>query len=173
MTVKPPGLLGIHARPTRLWRWILATLPFLLVIGIYVVASDARHQENPKDKLLPTIGQMAAAVDRMALTEDRRTGRYLMLADTKASLTRLSLGVLLAAISSFRVRPHEQDLVVFGEVGLTGEIRPVPNGQERLKEAAKHGFKRAIVPRANTPKRGIDGLDVVAVDNLADLLQRI
>ncbi len=85
--------------------------------------------------------------------------------------TAADLAVLMAALSSFRDRPLERGLVVFGEVGLTGEIRPVPNGQERLKEAAKHGFKRAIVPKANRPKKPIDGLEVVAVDNLAELLQ--
>ncbi|MEJ2453759.1 MAG: DNA repair protein RadA [Candidatus Thiodiazotropha sp.] len=85
--------------------------------------------------------------------------------------TAADLAVLMAALSSFRDRPLERGLVVFGEVGLTGEIRPVPNGQERLKEAAKHGFKRAIVPKANRPKKPIEGLEVIAVDNLAELLQ--
>lgn len=84
--------------------------------------------------------------------------------------TASDLAVLMAALSSFRDRPLEQGLVVFGEVGLTGEIRPVPSGQERLREAAKHGFKRAIVPKANRPKRGVEGLEVVAVENLAELL---
>ena len=55
-------------------------------------------------------------------------------------------------VSSLRDRPLPQDLVVFGEVGLAGEIRPVPSGQERISEAAKHGFRRAIVPAANVPK---------------------
>jgi DNA repair protein RadA/Sms len=87
--------------------------------------------------------------------------------------TAADLAVLLAAISSFRDRPLDQGLVVFGELGLTGEIRPVPNGQERLKEAAKHGFKRAIVPQANRPKRGVEGLEVVAVQSLAELLASI
>jgi DNA repair protein RadA/Sms len=85
--------------------------------------------------------------------------------------TAADLAVLMAALSSFRDRPLEGGLVVFGEVGLTGEIRPVPNGQDRLKEAAKHGFKRAIVPRANRPKQPVDGLEVVAVENLAELLE--
>jgi DNA repair protein RadA/Sms len=87
--------------------------------------------------------------------------------------TASDLAVLMAALSSFRDRPLERGLVVFGEVGLTGEIRPVPNGQERLKEAAKHGFKRAIVPRANKPKQAIDGLEVVAVENLTELLAQL
>ena len=84
--------------------------------------------------------------------------------------TASDLAVLMAALSSFRDRPLEQGLVVFGEVGLTGEVRPVPSGQERLREAAKHGFKRAIVPKANRPKQGVEGLEVVAVENLAELL---
>jgi DNA repair protein RadA/Sms len=61
------------------------------------------------------------------------------------------------------------DLVVFGEVGLTGEIRPVPFGEERLAEAEKHGFKRALVPRANVPRRALK-LEVVAVDRVSEAL---
>ena len=87
--------------------------------------------------------------------------------------TASDLAVLMAALSSFRDRPLEPGLVVFGEVGLTGEIRPVPNGQERLREAAKHGFKRAIVPRANRPKQGVEGMEIVAVENLSDVLGEI
>ena len=70
----------------------------------------------------------------------------------KVGETGADLALLLALISSFRNRPLPQDLVVFGEVGLAGEIRPVTSGQERISEAAKHGFKRAIVPFANKPK---------------------
>jgi DNA repair protein RadA/Sms len=61
-------------------------------------------------------------------------------------------------------------LVVFGEVGLAGEIRPVPSGQERISEAAKHGFKRAIVPQANVPKKLPDGMQVFGVKKLSDAL---
>ena len=68
------------------------------------------------------------------------------------------LALLLAIVSSFRDRPLPRDLVIFGEVGLSGEIRPVPSGQERLAEAAKHGFRRAIVPKANAPKSAIPGI---------------
>jgi DNA repair protein RadA/Sms len=64
------------------------------------------------------------------------------------------------------------DLVVFGEVGLAGEIRPVPNGEERLREAAKHGFKQAIVPRANLPRRGnrVEGLETRGVTRLSEVM---
>ncbi|MEW8186273.1 MAG: DNA repair protein RadA [Candidatus Thiodiazotropha endolucinida] len=85
--------------------------------------------------------------------------------------TASDLAVLMAALSSFRDRPVDLGLIVFGEVGLTGEIRPVPNGQERLREAVKHGFKRAVVPRLNLPKQPIQGLQVTGVDKLSDVLE--
>jgi DNA repair protein RadA/Sms len=84
--------------------------------------------------------------------------------------TASDLALLLAVLSSYRDRVMPSDLAAFGEVGLAGEIRPVPNGQERLREAAKHGFKRAIVPRANAPRTPIDGLEVVAVERLSQVL---
>jgi DNA repair protein RadA/Sms len=83
------------------------------------------------------------------------------------------LAVLLAALSSFRDRPLSMDLATFGEVGLAGEIRPVPNGQDRLREALKHGFTRAIVPKANAPKKPIDGLEVIAVSRLSEAIDAI
>ena len=83
------------------------------------------------------------------------------------------MALILALISSFRNRPLPQDLVVFGEVGLAGEIRPVPSGQERISEAAKHGFKRAIVPYANAPKKAIKGMEVITAKKLSDALDII
>ena len=88
----------------------------------------------------------------------------------KVGETGADLALLLALISSFRNRPLPQDLVVFGEVGLAGEIRPVTSGQERISEAAKHGFKRAIVPFANKPKSAVENMDVFTVKKLADAL---
>lgn len=87
--------------------------------------------------------------------------------------TSADLALLLAIVSSFRDRVLPQDLVVFGEVGLAGEIRPVPSGQERLQEAAKHGFKRAIVPRSNRPKQMPEGMEVIGVNTLAEALEAI
>jgi len=84
--------------------------------------------------------------------------------------TSSDLALILAVVSSFRDRPLPPDLICFGEVGLSGEIRPVPNGQERLREAAKHGFKFAIVPEGNKPKQPIDGLKVIAVRKLSEAL---
>ena len=88
----------------------------------------------------------------------------------KVGETGADLALLLALISSFRNRPLPQDLVVFGEVGLAGEIRPVTSGQERISEAAKHGFKRAIVPFANKPKSAVENMEVFTVKTLADAL---
>lgn len=89
----------------------------------------------------------------------------------KVTETSADLALLLALISSFRNRALPRDLVVFGEVGLAGEIRPVPSGQERISEAAKHGFRRAIVPFANRPKNTIENMQVFAVKKLSDALQ--
>jgi len=83
------------------------------------------------------------------------------------------LAVLLAIVSSIRDRTLPHGLVAFGEIGLAGEIRPAPRGQERLREAAKLGFARAIVPRANAPRQPIEGLDVVLVDRLGEALDRM
>ena len=85
----------------------------------------------------------------------------------------VDLAVLLAVLSSLRNRPLPGDMVVFGEVGLAGEIRPVPNGPERLKEAAKHGFRQAIVPHANMPKRSPEGMEVYGVRRLEEALERL
>lgn len=91
----------------------------------------------------------------------------------KVTETSADLALLLAIVSSFQDKALPKDLVVFGEVGLAGEIRPVPGGQERLREAAKHGFKRAIVPKANVPKGNIEGLEVVPVTRIAQALEAI
>ena len=86
--------------------------------------------------------------------------------------TAADLPVLLAVLSSLRDRPLPEKTIAFGEVGLSGEIRPVPNGEERLREAATHGFKRAIVPKGNAPKSGsFKGLEVIAVERLSQALE--
>lgn len=90
--------------------------------------------------------------------------------------TGSDLAVLLACASSLKAKPLPLNLAVFGELGLSGEIRPVPNGIERLKEAAKHGFEQAIVPKANAPKVNAKNgsellrMKIHAVDNLSDAL---
>ena len=87
--------------------------------------------------------------------------------------TAADLALLMAALSSFKNKALPQELIVFGEVGLSGEIRPVPSGQERIREAAKHGFTRAIVPKANAPRQAIPGMHVIAVDKLSQALAEL
>ncbi len=82
------------------------------------------------------------------------------------------LAVMLAMVSSFRNQPLPRKLVVFGEVGLAGEVRPVQRGQERLKEAAKLGFTQALIPKANRPKATLNGIEVIAVDRVEDAVMR-
>ncbi|EGQ8124565.1 DNA repair protein RadA [Vibrio parahaemolyticus] len=89
----------------------------------------------------------------------------------KVTETSADLALVMALLSSFRDRPLPKDVVVFGEVGLAGEIRPVPSGQERLNEAFKHGFKKAIVPAANMPKGGIPGMQIHGVKKLSEAIE--
>lgn len=83
------------------------------------------------------------------------------------------LAVLASILSSLRDKPMQEGLVVFGEIGLAGEVRPVPGGEERLREAAKHGFTRAVVPQANAPRKKIEGLEVFGVKRLSEALDRL
>ena len=91
----------------------------------------------------------------------------------KTSETSSDLAVALAIVSSLQNKTLPQNLVVFGEIGLSGEIRPVSNGEARLKESAKHGFTRAIVPKGNVPKRGISGMKITGVVDLNEALDAI
>jgi DNA repair protein RadA/Sms len=90
----------------------------------------------------------------------------------KVAETGSDLALIAAVVSSLRNRVFDRDTVIFGEVGLAGEIRPVQSGQERLREAAKHGFKRAIVPQANAPKKAC-GIEIEAVKSIQDVLRCI
>ena len=83
------------------------------------------------------------------------------------------LAVLLAIVSSLRNRPLPEKMVVFGEVGLAGEVRPVQRGQERLKEAAKLGFTHAIIPKANAPKHKIEGMTIIAVGRVEEAVEKM
>lgn len=83
------------------------------------------------------------------------------------------LAVLLAINSSMRNKPLPRGLVVFGEVGLAGEIRPAPRGQERLREAAKLGFSMAMIPKANLPKQAIEGLTIIGVERIDEAFNKL
>ena len=90
----------------------------------------------------------------------------------KVTETGSDLALLAAVVSSLRNRIFASDTIIFGEVGLAGEIRPVQSGQERLKEAVKHGFKRAIIPHANAPKQAL-GIEVEAVKHIQEMLEKM
>ena len=83
------------------------------------------------------------------------------------------LPVLLAIVSSLRNKPLPEKLIAFGEIGLAGEVRPVQRGQERLREAAKLGFKLAIIPKANAPRTAIEGIEVVSVERVEEAVARV
>ena len=151
------------------------TRPLLVEIQALV---DECHGSNPR--------RVAVGLDHnrlaMLLAVLHRHGGLLMadqdvfvnvVGGVKVQETSADLALLLAAISSFRSRALPKDVVVFGEVGLSGEIRPVPFGQERIKEAVKHGFKKAIVPAGNAPRDKIPGMEVVAVKKLGEAMQAI
>ena len=89
----------VNRQPGHGGRWLLALLPLILILAAYATGSALRLADNPEDKLLPSAVQMAEAIDRMAFTQDERTGDYLLWADTAASLVRLGLGLGIAALS--------------------------------------------------------------------------
>jgi DNA repair protein RadA/Sms len=87
--------------------------------------------------------------------------------------TGADLPMLLALYSSFRDKPLAEKMICFGEVGLSGEIRPVQDGEQRLREAAGHGFRLALVPSANAPRKPLDGLNVVPLRRVTEALEKI
>jgi DNA repair protein RadA/Sms len=146
-----------------------------LLIEVQVLA-DVALSANPR--------RVAVGIDANRLTmllavAHRHSGLLLQGQDVFANVvggvrlteTAGDLAIVMAARSSLMDLPVPNSLIVFGELGLAGEIRPVPFGEERLREAAKHGFKQAIVPEANVPKRSPDGMSVRGVTRLNQALQ--
>jgi DNA repair protein RadA/Sms len=146
-----------------------------LLIEVQVLA-DASLGANPR--------RVAVGIDGNRLTmllavAHRHAGLQLQGQDVFANVvggvrlteTAGDLAIVMAARSSLRDSPVSHSLVAFGELGLAGEIRPVPFGEERLREAAKHGFKSAVVPAANVPKRSPEGMSVVGVTRLNQALE--
>ena len=88
----------------------------------------------------------------------------------KVTETAIDLALVLAVISSLKNKPLPKDLIAFGEVGLAGEIRPVQSGGERIKEAKKHGFKQAIIPKSNTPQKPPQDIKLIPVTTLSEAL---
>jgi len=91
----------------------------------------------------------------------------------KINETSADLASLIAVLSSLRNRPVSSQLIILGELGLSGEVRPVISGEQRIREASKHGFTRAIVPKANAPKKPIKGIEIIPVEKLQQALDCI
>lgn len=157
---------------TVLWE---GTRPLLVEIQALV---DGSQLGNPRRV---TVGLEQNRLAMLLAVLHRHGGLYMadqdvfvnVVGGVKVSETSADLALLLAIVSSFQDKSLPKDLVVFGEVGLAGEIRPVPGGQERLQEAAKHGFIRAIVPKANRPRHKIKGIEVIAVSKIDQALEAI
>lgn len=151
------------------------TRPLLLEVQSLVAESPLSHPRRVAVGLDPNrLAMLLAVLHRHGgvFTADQDVFINVV-GGVRVAETASDLAVLLAVLSSFRDRPVPLGTVMFGEIGLAGEIRPVPNGEERLREAAKHGFRRAIVPAKNAPRgtAAIDGMDVVAVARLGDALE--
>ena len=151
------------------------TRPLLIEIQALV---DESHAPNPK-RLATGLEQNRLAMLLAVL--NRHAGIPCFDQDVfinavggvKIAEPAVDLAVILSIVSSLKNKPLEPKLIVFGEVGLAGEVRPVQGGQMRLKEAAKLGFTKAIVPKANAPKAKIVGLEVIAVDRLEQALNQL
>lgn len=151
------------------------TRPLLVELQALV---DASQLANPRRV---AVGTEATRLAMLLAVLHRHGGLHMsdqdvfvnVVGGVRVTETGADLALLLAIVSSFREQPLPRDLIVFGEVGLAGEIRPVQNGQARLNEAAKHGFTRAIVPAGNKPKEAIPGMQVTVVKNLQQALEAI
>ena len=151
------------------------TRPMLLELQALV---DESHLANPRRV---TIGLDNSRLSMLLAVLHRHGGISLGDQDVFANVvggmriteTGSDLPILLAILSSFRDRVLPGKTIVFGEVGLSGEVRPVYNGEERLREAAGLGFKHAIIPKANKPRQAIDGMSIVAVNNLEEAISAV
>lgn len=151
------------------------TRPLLVEIQALV---DAAHVPNPRRL---SVGLEGTRLAMLLAVLHRHAGVVTFDQDVfvnavggvKITEPAADLAVLLAIMSSLRDKPLPKGLVVFGEVGLAGEIRPAPRGQERLKEAAKLGFSVALIPKANAPRQAIEGLEIWAVDRVDAAIDRL
>ena len=151
------------------------TRPLLVEIQALV---DAAHSPNPRRL---SVGLEPTRLAMLLAVMHRHAGVVCFDQDVfvnavggvKITEPAADLAILFAIVSSLRDRPLRRGLAVFGEVGLAGEIRPAPRGQDRLREAAKLGFDTAIIPSANAPKHPIDGLTVIGVERVEQALEKM
>jgi DNA repair protein RadA/Sms len=180
------GLKGV-ANPSRLFlsshehpvagSCVLATLegtrPLLVEIQALV---DSAHSPNPRRLSVGLeqnrLAMLLAVLHRHAGIASWEQDVFVnAVGGVRIAEPAADLAVSLAVVSSLTDRPISSKVAVFGEIGLAGEVRPAPRGQERLREAAKLGFERAIVPRANQPKAKIAGLETLPVERIDQAVQ--
>ncbi len=151
------------------------TRPLLVEIQALV---DSAHVPNPRRL---SVGLESSRLAMLLAVMHRHAGVITYDQDVfvnavggvKISEPAADLAVLLAIQSSLNNKPLPKGLVVFGEVGLAGEIRPAPRGQERLREAAKLGFTTALIPKANAPRQAIEGLEIWPIERVEQALERL
>ena len=137
---------------------------------------DSSHLSNPRRV---TLGLEQNRLSMLLAVLHRHAGIAMydqdvfvnVVGGVRISETAADLAVLCAVYSSFRDQPVQAQTAIFGEVGLAGEIRPVPFGEERLYEAGKHGFTRAILPAGNAPRKPVGSLEILAAERLADVIE--
>lgn len=147
------------------------TRPLLVEVQALV---DEAHGQQPKRVTAgldqPRLAILLAVLHRHAGVVTYTQDVFInVVGGVKITETASDLAIAAAVISSLNNRVLDAETIVFGEIGLAGEIRPVQNGQERLKEAVKHGFKRAIIPALNAPKKA-QGLEVIALKSIQELV---
>jgi DNA repair protein RadA/Sms len=180
------GLKGV-ANPSRLFlsnhekpvagSCVLATLegtrPLLVEIQALV---DAAHSPNPRRLSVGLeqnrLAMLLAVLHRHAGIATWEQDVFVnAVGGVRIAEPAADLAVSLAMVSSLTDKPIQGGIAVFGEIGLAGEVRPAPRGQERLKEIAKLGFTKALIPKANAPKAKIPGLEVLAVERVDQAVQ--
>ena len=149
------------------------TRPLLVEVQALV---DQSHLANPRRVSVGLdqnrLGMLLAVLHRHAGVATYDQDVFINVAGgVRITETAADLAIVTAMMSSLTDRPAGRDLVVFGEIGLAGEVRPVQRGQDRIREAAKLGFKRVLIPAANRPKNVDVGIEVIAVKRVAEALE--
>ena len=145
-------------------RPLLVEIQALVDSGAYAEFASPLRRPGPQNRLAMLLAVLASPCRRGPVSI--RTFSSMPSVACKITEPAADLAVLLAIQGSLRGKALPRGFIAFGEVGLAGEVRPAPRGQERLKEAAKLGFSVAVVPRANAPKKAIEGLTIHAVDRI-------
>ena len=157
---------------TTIWE---GTRPMLIELQALV---DDTHAPMPKRVVVgwdhQRLSMLLAILNRHCGVFTGDQDVYLnVVGGVKINETSADLASLVAVLSSLRNKPVSSQLIVLGELGLSGEVRPVVSGEQRIREAAKHGFTRAIVPKANAPKKAISGIKVIAVEKLQQAIDSV